>query len=71
MISKHISSFAKNTEVERKCPLCGYIYSTGKGDQHFIRLETMQCYNHPQGISTTRLYACPKCGTLGIDVKKK
>ena len=69
MITTKINKFAKNIEVERKCPLCGYTYSTGKGDKHFIRLETMQCYNHPnQG--TTRLYACPKCGTIGIDIEK-
>ena len=57
--------------VERICPVCKYTdSSTDYTDTKFIKLETMQCENNTFGCST-RLYACPKCGTVGIDVEDR
>ena len=71
MITKKHYAYARPTMVERICPVCNYSYKSFNGDTHFIRLETVQCYNHPNGDNGARLYACPKCGTVGIDVEAK
>ena len=60
-------AYARDALVERICPCCNYSDRGINSDTKFIILETMYCKNHPQGCST-RLYACPKCGTVGIDV---
>ena len=62
-------SYARPARVTRICPVCKYTDSTIFSDSKFIRLETMQCHNNPSGESTTILFACPKCGTVGIDVE--
>lgn len=54
--------------VKRTCPVCNYSTETGKSHQHnFIKLITVHNYTE---MTDVRLYACPICGTVGIDVKE-
>ena len=52
--------------VKRTCPVCNYSTTTGESRPYnFIKLTTVHNYNE---MSDVRLYACPICGTVGIDV---
>ena len=66
------------------CPVCGYRYiedtttaryrSVLEGDEEFIKMESFQLYStdYSNGWSSSprshTVYACPKCGTLQIEV---
>ena len=55
--------------VKRTCPVCNYSITTGESHLYnFIKLTT--CYNYSE-MSDVRLYACPICGTVGIDVTER
>ena len=54
--------------VKRTCPVCKYSTTTGESHPYnFIKLTTVHNYNE---MSDVRLYACPICGTVGIDVRE-
>lgn len=58
-------SYSRPTLVKRICPACGYTHSEFEGTQKFIPLESVYAYDRG---TTVKLYACPKCGTVGIDI---
>lgn len=66
MILHEKHAYARDSLKTRECPVCHFscdpdvTYGT-----RFIPLETL--YNYNQG-ERVKLYACPKCGTVGIDV---
>ena len=58
--------FADDEIVNLKsCVTCGYTHKDGDDNTDFMMLETMQCFNQ-LNMKSTRLYACPKCGTISI-----
>ena len=65
MIIEKRYSYARPTMIERVCPCCQYSNNDEKG---FILLEDV--YNRSDN-EVVKLYACPKCGTVGIDVEKR
>ncbi len=61
------------------CKACGYVheskwtkdgYATVKGDRPFIELgmTTKKGNDYFETLTTTQLYACPKCGTVHIEI---
>lgn len=67
--------------AEYKCPVCGYEYheytgssqqKTTAGSDPFIELHTKATYTtgsyYTRRLEETTIYACPKCGTLQIQV---
>lgn len=68
MIIKKIHSYARPSLITRVCPVCEFKQCEGEEyGSKFIKLETL-C-NLDNG-NRSRLYACPKCGTIGIDVEE-
>ena len=60
---------------------CGYVYEEKlgtkyyereglKGEEEFIELgtTTKKCNDYYDRVEETRLYACPKCGTVQIEL---
>ena len=65
-------SYARPTLVTMICPVCGYKHANNYDHgKNFVVLETMHCHDHPNSNSTVRLYACPKCGSVGIGIEDK
>ena len=67
--------------AEYKCPVCNYEYheypgsgqrQTTAGSDPFIELHTKATYTtgsyYTRRLEETTVYACPKCGTLQIQV---
>ena len=69
MILKKQYSYGRDTLITRVCPVCNFKYETNSEyGTRFIPLETI--YNYDKG-EKIKLYACPKCGTVGIDVEER
>ena len=71
----------ENTGYIKECKACGYMYEeifpkggdyyeVVKGDEPFIELglTTKKGNDYYARVEETRLYACPKCGTVHIEV---
>ena len=61
-------AYAREPLATRTCPVCHFTDDLYPNcSESFIVLETV--YNRKEG-DRVKLYACPKCGTVGIDVCK-
>ena len=68
MIIEKEVSYARPSRFTRVCPACQY--SCGLDENYVTKFTKLQKVVNCETSQSVQLYACPKCGTIGIDVEK-